>query len=235
MQHVKKYNEKVTPMAPQIFFITGASSLLGRAFLRNLSPIAPHQLFLLDEATGGAEEEITQLNPKWDVTFIPTKKIDPQNFTTLAMEMAPKTDQIDFYIDLHVHPGPAVPTTQLPLKDLSALFQTNVFAPLALIQGVLPLIQKGMGKIIIPHYQNLEDRLAYRAAFAASRKSYLTCVSALLAEQAQPGPTLIRPAIGPLDIPLYNTFYPGQDHNSCMPIEQAAVQLLPMSKLKIAA
>lgn len=133
-----------TASTPKTALITGASRGLGRALARELAGDGWH--VVIDardaDALSAAVQEIGG-----SVTAIAGDVADPAHRADLVRA-------VDGGLDLLVNnastlgPTPMPRLADLPVTDLAATFATNVLAPLALIQGVLPSLRERRGAIL---------------------------------------------------------------------------------------
>ncbi|HLV72990.1 short-subunit dehydrogenase [Actinomadura hallensis] len=129
--------------------ITGASRGLGRALARELVRDGWH--VVVDardaDALAAAAEEIAGEDGGGSVTAVAGDVADPAHRADLVRA-------VDGGLDLLVNnastlgPTPMPKLADLPVADLAATFATNVLAPLALIQDLLPSLRERGGAIL---------------------------------------------------------------------------------------
>lgn len=129
--------------------ITGASRGLGRALARELVRDGWH--VVVDardaDALAAAAEEIAGEDGGGSVTAVAGDVADPAHRADLVRA-------VDGGLDLLVNnastlgPTPMPRLADLPVADLAATFATNVLAPLALIQDLLPSLRERGGAIL---------------------------------------------------------------------------------------
>ncbi|GAA2212812.1 SDR family oxidoreductase [Nonomuraea monospora] len=121
--------------------ITGASRGLGLALARSLAG-AGWNLVLTARGSDDLERAAGELG----ATAIPGDVTDPAHVRRLA-EAAPELDLlVNNASDLGVTPLP--PLSIYPLEAFRALLETNVTAPLALVQATLPALRASRGSIV---------------------------------------------------------------------------------------
>ncbi|WP_043629832.1 SDR family oxidoreductase [Nonomuraea candida] len=121
--------------------ITGASRGLGLAFARVLAGAGWHLVL-----TARGAEELRRAADELGATAIPGDVTDPGHVRRLA-EAAPGLDLlVNNASDLGVTPLP--PLAGYPLEAFRALLETNVTAPLALVQATLPALRAAGGSIV---------------------------------------------------------------------------------------
>nr|SBO91496.1 S-adenosylmethionine:tRNA ribosyltransferase-isomerase [Nonomuraea gerenzanensis] len=121
--------------------ITGASRGLGLALARSLAG-AGWNLVL----TARGSSDLRRAADELGATAIPGDVTDPAHVRRLA-EAAPELDLlVNNASDLGVTPLP--PLAGYPLDAFRALLETNVTAPLALVQATLPALRASRGSIV---------------------------------------------------------------------------------------
>lgn len=121
--------------------ITGASRGLGLALARSLAAAGWN---LVLTARGAADLE--RVAGELGATAVPGDVQDPEHVQRLA-RAAPELDLlVNNAGDLGVTPLP--PLAIYPLEAFRALLETNVTAPLALIQATLPALRAARGSIV---------------------------------------------------------------------------------------
>jgi NAD(P)-dependent dehydrogenase (short-subunit alcohol dehydrogenase family) len=121
--------------------ITGASRGLGLALARALAG-AGWELVL----TARGARELEQVAGELGATAIPGDVTDPAHVRRLAAA-APELDLlVNNASDLGATPLP--PLGDYPLDAFRALLETNVTAPLALVQATLPALRTARGSIV---------------------------------------------------------------------------------------
>ncbi|MCF6472932.1 SDR family oxidoreductase [Nonomuraea sp. MG754425] len=121
--------------------ITGASRGLGLALARSLAG-AGWNLVL----TARGARELRRAADELGATAIPGDVTDPAHVRRLA-EAAPELDLlVNNASDLGVTPLP--PLAGYPLEAFRVLLETNVTAPLALVQATLPALRASRGAVV---------------------------------------------------------------------------------------
>ncbi|MFI6321409.1 SDR family NAD(P)-dependent oxidoreductase [Nonomuraea sp. NPDC050556] len=121
--------------------ITGASRGLGLALARSLAG-AGWNLVL----TARGERDLEAVAAELGATAVPGDVTDPDHVVRLA-QAAPELDLlVNNASDLGVTPLP--PIAGYPLEAFRVILETNVTAPLALIQATLPALRKRHGAIV---------------------------------------------------------------------------------------
>ncbi|TDE34629.1 SDR family oxidoreductase [Nonomuraea mesophila] len=121
--------------------ITGASRGLGLALARALAA-AGWNLVL----TARGADDLQRVADELDATAVPGDVTDPAHVVRLARAV-PRLDLlVNNASDLGVTPLP--PLAGYPLEAFRALLETNVTAPLALIQATLPALRASQGSVV---------------------------------------------------------------------------------------
>ncbi|NBE98823.1 SDR family oxidoreductase [Nonomuraea sp. KC401] len=121
--------------------ITGASHGLGLALARSLAG-AGWNLVL----TARGADDLQRVAAELDATAVPGDVTDPAHVVRLA-RAAPRLDLlVNNASDLGVTPLP--PLAGYPLEGFRTLLETNVTAPLALIQATLPALRASQGSVV---------------------------------------------------------------------------------------
>jgi NAD(P)-dependent dehydrogenase (short-subunit alcohol dehydrogenase family) len=189
-----------------IALITGASRGLGRA--------AAHALIscgwsVIADARG-PDDLAAATRGLPDVIAVPGDVTDPAHRARLACAAA-RTGRLDLLMNnaSRLGPSPQPPLRSYPLDELSRVYQTNVFAPLALIQLLAAPLAAAAGTII-----NVSSDAAVEAyqewGGYGSAKAALDQLTAILAAEE---PALRCYAFDPGDMrtDLHQQAFPGQD------------------------
>jgi NAD(P)-dependent dehydrogenase (short-subunit alcohol dehydrogenase family) len=186
--------------------ITGASQGLGRAIAHELAGrgwslvVDARRPDVLADATAGLA----------DVTAIPGDVTDPAHRAEIAA-VASRTGHLDLLVNnaSRLGPSPQPELISYPLAELSQVYQTNVFAPLALIQLLAEPLGAAAGTVI-----NVSSDAAVEAypgwGGYGSAKAALDQLTAVLAAEQ---PSLRCYAFDPGDMrtDLHQQAFPGED------------------------
>jgi NAD(P)-dependent dehydrogenase (short-subunit alcohol dehydrogenase family) len=201
--------------------ITGASQGLGRATahalaLRGWSLIVDaRRPDLLADAIAGLA----------DVIAIPGDVTDPAHRAQLA-QAGNRAGRLDLLVNnaSRLGPSPQPELCQYPLAELSQVYQTNVFAPLALIQLLAGPLTTAAGTIVNVSSDAAVDAYPGWGGYG-SAKAALDQVTAVLAAEL---PSLRCYAFDPGDMRtnMHQQAFPGQDISDRPEPEGAAEALL---------
>ncbi|HEX4817910.1 MAG TPA: SDR family NAD(P)-dependent oxidoreductase [Nonomuraea sp.] len=128
-------------MTTKTALITGASRGLGLALARTLAG-AGWNLVLTARGAADLERVAAELG----ATAIPGDVADPAHVARLAGAVPALDLLVNNAGDLGVTPLP--PLAAYPLEAFRALLETNVTAPLALVQATLPALRSAQGSIV---------------------------------------------------------------------------------------
>jgi NAD(P)-dependent dehydrogenase (short-subunit alcohol dehydrogenase family) len=201
--------------------ITGASQGLGRATAHALAGrgwslvVDARRPDLLADATAGLA----------DVIAIPGDVTDPAHRAQIAAA-ASRTGRLDLLVNnaSRLGPSPQPELCRYPLPELSQVYETNVLAPLALIQLLARPLTAAAGTIV-----NVSSDVAVDAypgwGGYGSAKAALDQVTAVLAAEL---PSVRCYAFDPGDMrtDLHQQAFPGQDISDRPEPEDAAQALL---------
>ncbi|MEV0145151.1 MULTISPECIES: SDR family oxidoreductase [unclassified Nonomuraea] len=121
--------------------ITGASRGLGLALARSLAE-SGWDLVL----TARGRDDLDRVAAELGATAIPGDVTDPAHVERLSLAVPELDLLVNNASDLGVTPLP--PLASYPLEAFKALLETNVTAPLALVQATLPALRRRRGAIV---------------------------------------------------------------------------------------
>lgn len=121
--------------------ITGASRGLGLALARSLAE-SGWDLVL----TARGRDDLDRVAAELGATAVPGDVTDPAHVERLSLAVPELDLLVNNASDLGVTPLP--PLASYPLEAFKALLETNVTAPLALVQATLPALRRRRGAIV---------------------------------------------------------------------------------------
>ena len=186
---------------PRAVLISGASSGIGRATALRLDA-AGYRVFagVLNDGEGDSlrSEASERLEPvQLDVT-------DAEQIAAAVARVEQSTDGGRTLAAVVGNAGTLVvgPTAHLPLDQVRAVFEVNLFGHLGLVQACMPLLRRGRGRIIGVSSVVANTPIDYLAAYCASKAGTTFMLHALRRELRAVGipvviiePGIIRTAI----------------------------------------
>ena len=170
----------------QIVLITGCSSGIGRELCRELAA-RNHRVF----ASARRLESIEDLKGE-KIDILPLDVCDADSIEKAVGSVIESAGHIDMLIN-NAGYGQFGPMAELPLDDLRRQFETNVIAPLALIQAVTPfMVRQGSGNIINVGSISGIAATPYSGSYCASKAAIHLLSDALRMELAPFGIRVIQ-------------------------------------------
>jgi NAD(P)-dependent dehydrogenase (short-subunit alcohol dehydrogenase family) len=189
--------------------ITGASRGLGLAITRELVERGWH---LIVDARDGAslERAMKDLGAPDQVTAVPGDVADPRHREAIA-EAVDGAGSVALLVNNAslLGPSPQPPLERYPLAELERVFRVNTFAPLALIQALLPALQAAEGTIVNVTSDAAVEAYEGWGGYGASKAGLEQLTAILGAEQH----TLHVYSFDPGDMrtAMHQDAYPGED------------------------
>ena len=187
--------------------ITGASQGLGRALAAALSERG-WRLVVDGRDPDRLAAAVAALPHPEAVTAIPGDVADPDHRAALAEAVGPALDLlVNNASDLGPSPLPALAT--YPLDALRRVFETDVLAPVALVQALLPPLRSARGTVVNVSSDAAVEAYPYWGGYG-SAKAALDHVTAVLATEE---PELAVYAVDPGDMrtDMHQAAFPGED------------------------
>jgi NAD(P)-dependent dehydrogenase (short-subunit alcohol dehydrogenase family) len=190
----------------QVALITGATQGLGRALAHELDERG-WQLVL----TGRNPGRITALRSQLpSATVVPGDVTDPRHRQTLGSLIA-QVGRLDLLVNnaSELGPSPLPGLADLPLDAFRLVLETDVVAPLALTQLLLPTLRSSAGSVL-----NISSDAAVEAYEGwggyGSAKAALDQVSAVLGKE-EPAVRVYAVDPGDLRTDMHQRAFPGED------------------------
>lgn len=197
--------------------ITGATQGLGRALAGELSRRA--WSLVLD---GRDQQRLAALSAAIpSATVIPGDVTDPPHRATLARTLR----RLDLYVAnaSELGPSPLPHLAEHPIDALRGIYETNVIAPIALLQSVLPLLRESGGTFVAISSDAAVEAYAGWGGYGGS-KAALDHVTAVLAAEE---PAVRSYAVDPGDMrtEMHQRAFPGEDISD-RPVPESVVPAL---------
>ena len=209
-----------------VAIVTGASRGLGRALARALADRG--WTLILDARGADALEEVrAELAARTHVVAVAGDVADGRHRRELAAA-ARRAGGLDLLVNnaSHLGPSPQPTLAAYPLEELRRVYAVNLFAPLALIQLVVPLLQESGGAVL-----NVTSDAAVEAYEGwggyGSSKAALEHLSAILAAE-QPALRVWWVDPGDMNTQMHQEAFPGDDISDRPPPEDSVPGLLQL-------
>jgi NAD(P)-dependent dehydrogenase (short-subunit alcohol dehydrogenase family) len=178
----------MTTLDGAVVLVTGANGGLGREFVTQAL------------ARGAAKVYATARTPKkWDDRRVVALTLDVDDPASIAGVRA-ATDDITVLINNAGVGGPGAVLTS-DIDDIRALFETNVFAPIALIQAFAPALAANGGGAVVDIHSAL-SWLARGGAYSASKAAFWSVTNSLRIELRDQGTHVLGAHLGYTDTPM---------------------------------
>ena len=200
----------VASMSNQIAVITGASRGLGRALAAGLA--REGYALIIDARNAAALEAATVAI--WDaggtVTAIPGDVTDPAHRAAL-LRAVDQAGRLDLLVNnagtLGASPLPAL--ADYPVDELRAAFETNVIAPVALTQLLLPALRASGGAVLNITSDAADQAYAGWGGYGAAKAALEQASNVLAAEEVAIRVWWADP--GDLRTDMHQQAFPGED------------------------
>lgn len=192
-----------------VALITGASAGLGLALARGLAE--RRWALVVDargqEALGRAARELARST---DVVAIGGDVADPVHRRKLVAA-AERLGRLDLLVNnaSHLGPSPQPRLEHYPLDELERVYRVDVFAPLALVQLALPLLDRSAGTVVNVSSDAAMEPYAGWGGYGSAKAALDQLTAVLGAEH----PTLGVYAFDPGDMrtAMHQRAFPGED------------------------
>jgi NAD(P)-dependent dehydrogenase (short-subunit alcohol dehydrogenase family) len=205
----------------QVALITGASRGLGRAFAHALTDRGWR--VVADARTVGPLAEVAAELPA--AVTLAGSVTDPAHLDALVATVH-GLGRLDLMVNnaSELGPSPLPDLADLPLDALRVIYETNVIAPVALLQRLLPLLRSAGGTVV-----NVSSDAAVEAypgwAGYGSAKAALDQLTAVLAAE-EPGVRMYAIDPGDMRTEMHQRAFPGEDISDRPVPEQVVPALL---------
>jgi NAD(P)-dependent dehydrogenase (short-subunit alcohol dehydrogenase family) len=193
--------------------ITGASRGFGRALAAEL---ADHDWTVIVDARRTDDLRHAFPDKQTNVTAVPGDVTDPHHREALADEVRRHGDTLDLLVNnaSHLGPSPQPDLASYPLDEFRRVYETNLVAPLALIQLLLPALHHATTATIVNVTSDASVE-AYEGwgGYGSSKAALDQLTAVLAAEQAVEQRDLPVYAFDPGDMrtDMHQAAFPGED------------------------
>ena len=178
----------MTTLDGAVVLVTGANGGLGREFVTQAL------------ARGAAKVYATARTPKqWDDKRVVPLTLDVDDPASIA-EVRAAADDTTVLINNAGVIGPGAVLTS-DIDDIRALFETNVFGPIALIQAFAPALAANGGGAVVDIHSAL-SWLARGGAYSASKAAFWSVTNSLRIELRDQGTHVLGAHLGYTDTPM---------------------------------
>ncbi len=193
-----------TPVA----IVTGASRGLGEALAHGLAE-SGFRLVIDARGSEALDRVAADLRPLTEVGAIPGDITEPEHRLALVAA-AERLGRLDLLVNnaSTLGPSPLPPLAGYPLDALRDVLETNLVAPLGLIQLALPLLRRGPGGVL-----NITSDAAVEAyagwGYGAAKAAFEQASNVLAAEQPDVRVWWVDP--GDMRTQMHQDAFPGED------------------------
>ncbi|MEJ2291879.1 MAG: SDR family NAD(P)-dependent oxidoreductase [Deinococcales bacterium] len=187
--------------------VTGASRGLGLTLARFLAG-AGHALVLTARGGDDLEQAASTIGGEGPVHVVAGSVTDPAHRAAVARAVGPR-------LDLLVHNASALGPSPLPalaeaaLDDVREVFETNVVAPLALTQALLPALARAGGTVVALSSDAAHGGYPGWGVYGSSKAALELLTRTLAAELDAVGAVIVDP--GDMRTAMHQQAFPGED------------------------
>ncbi len=186
-----------------VTLVTGTSTGIGEATAIHLSRVG-HTVYAsmrTPDASGGGLRRLAE-EERLDLTLIALDVNDPVSVTSAVEGVIERSRQIDVLVN-NAGLGMLTSVEEVPVEDAKAVFETNVFGPLRMMQAVLPAMRERRGGTIV-NISSVAGRLvsAGHGVYAATKYALEALSEAVAIETRRLGIRVILIEPGFISTPL---------------------------------
>ena len=186
-----------------VTLVTGTSTGIGEATAIHLSRVG-HTVYAsmrTPDASGGELRRLAE-EERLDLTLVALDVNDPVSVTSAVDGVIERSGQIDVLVN-NAGLGMLTSVEEVPVEDAKAVFETNVFGPLRMMQAVLPAMRERRGGTIV-NISSVAGRLvsAGHGVYAATKYALEALSEAVAIETRRLGIRVILIEPGFISTPL---------------------------------
>src|SRR5579872_7029918 len=209
-----------------VAIVTGASKGLGRALTAALVANDDWEAVIDARRADELAEAAEALGPR--VLAIPGDVADPVHRAAL-IDAAKAKGGLDALVlnASRLGPSPQPTLAEYPIAELERVYATNVFAPLALVQAALPLLQASpRGRILAITSDAAVEPYEGWGGYGSSKAALEQLTRILAAEQPDLRVYVVDP--GDMNTEMHQAAFPGEDISDRPPPEDSVPGLLEL-------
>jgi NAD(P)-dependent dehydrogenase (short-subunit alcohol dehydrogenase family) len=178
----------MTQLAGSVVLVTGANGGLGTEFVRQAL------------ARGAGRVYATARKPQsWDDSRVVPLALDVTDAASIAAAASAAADTTIVISNAGGHGGSSLLT--MPLDQVRAVYETNVFGPIAVAQAFAPVLARNGGGALVDIHSAL-SWLAQPGAYPSTKAALWSVTNSLRLELAGQGTQVVGAHLGYTDTPM---------------------------------
>jgi len=200
------------PLTVPTALVTGASRGLGATIARFLAGEG-FELFLTARGGRALEETADALRVFGTEIHTSVGDVTDSRHRTVLRDLVSTAGRLDLLVNnaSELGPSPLPPLVRHPLAEFEQVYRTNVVAPLALVQELLPFLEQAGGQIVNISSDAAVGGYPGWGSYGASKAAF-DLVSLTLAHELQDrGISVVVVDPGDLRTTMHQAAFPGED------------------------
>lgn len=208
----------------QLALITGASRGLGAALAEALAPT--HHVIAVARTTGALEELDDRIQATGgSATLAPMDITKQEAMATLCRGIHDRWGKLDLWLHTAIHAAPLCPAPSVAQKDWSKSIDINANAVSVLIPFITPLLGQD-GRAVF--FDDPRAGTKFFGTYGATKAAQMALARSWAVETERTGPEVRILEPRPMATALRARFFPGEDREAHVSIQEEAARLLPM-------
>lgn len=208
----------------QLALITGASRGLGAALAEALAPT--HHVIAVARTTGALEELDDRIQATGgSATLAPMDITKQEAMATLCRGIHDRWGKLDLWLHTAIHAAPLSPAPSVAQKDWSKSIDINANAVSVLIPFITPLLGQD-GRAVF--FDDPRAGTKFFGTYGATKAAQMALARSWAVETERTGPEVRILEPRPMATALRARFFPGEDREAHVSIQEEAARLLPM-------